>query len=80
MSSTSTSRRSRRRLLPAAPAWLIVLFLALVQRATTVRDGRDRGEAHTVAIVVFAVAALVLAVTVGPKIAAWVSEQMSVFG
>jgi len=31
--------------------WLIALFLALVQRATTVRDGRDRGEAHTVAIV-----------------------------
>ncbi len=80
MSSTSTSRRSRRRLLPTAPVWLIALFLALVQRATTVRDGRDRGEAHTVAIVVFAVAALVLAVTVGPKIAAWVDEQMSAFG
>jgi len=80
MSGSSDLRLARRRLLPAAPLWLIALFLTLSQRAAEVRDDGDRGEAHIVAVVAMAVAALALALLVGPQVLAWVSNQLAAFG
>lgn len=80
MFSSSTHPRSRRRPLLAAPLWLIALFLTLAQHAAAVRDDGDRGETHIVAVVAMAVAALALSLLVGPKIFAWVSDQLAAFG
>lgn len=78
--STTTNRRSRRRLLPSVPLWLIVLFLALAQRSAAVRASGDRGEQNTVSVVVWCVAGLALALVATGILAAWANGELSVFG
>jgi len=75
-----TSRRRRRRLLPATPLWLAVLMLTLSTRVAAVRAGGDRGEQNTVSVVVWTVGALALGLLATGIIAAWSDGQLAVFG
>ncbi len=78
--SNDNTRRRRRRLLPAAPLWLAVLWLALLDRSAAVRAGGDRGEQNSVSVVAWSVGALALALLATGIIAAWSDGQLAVFG
>lgn len=78
--SAPSIRRPGRRLRSTFSLWLAVMFLGLVQRAAAVRADGDRGEQNTVSVVVWAVAALALALIATAIISGWAGNQLSVFG
>ncbi len=78
--SAPSIRRPGRRLRSTFSLWLAVLFLALAQRVAAVRADGDRGEQNTVSVVVWAVAALALALIATAIISGWATNQLSVFG
>lgn len=78
--SPTVSPRPRRRLLSTFSMWLAAVYLAVAQRVAAVRADGDRGEQNTVSVVVWAVAALALALVATAIISGWASDQLSVFG